>query len=46
MVLYLRVYKPHFFGKNIPSKIGVRLKHGIKKKNVDPPRKSRYHIDD
>jgi hypothetical protein len=26
---YLRVYKPHFFDKNLPSKIGVRLLHGI-----------------
>jgi hypothetical protein len=26
---YLRVYKPHFFDKNLPSKIGVRLMHGI-----------------
>jgi hypothetical protein len=24
---YLRVYKPHIFGKNLPSKIGVRLIH-------------------
>jgi hypothetical protein len=24
-VLYLRVYKPHFFDKNLPPKIGVRL---------------------
>jgi hypothetical protein len=24
---YLRMYKPHFFDKNLPSKIGVRLKH-------------------
>jgi hypothetical protein len=22
---YLRVYKPHFFDKNLPCKIGVRL---------------------
>jgi hypothetical protein len=26
---YLRVYKPHFFDKNLTSKIGVRLMHGI-----------------
>jgi uncharacterized membrane protein len=26
---YLCVYKPHFFDKNLPSKIGVRLVHGI-----------------
>jgi hypothetical protein len=26
---YLRVYKQHFFDKNLPSKIGVRQKHGI-----------------
>jgi hypothetical protein len=26
---YLRVYKPHFFDKNLPSKIGVRLIHGM-----------------
>jgi hypothetical protein len=39
------VYKPNFFGENLPSKIGVRLIQGIKK-NRDPPRKSRYHIDD
>jgi hypothetical protein len=26
---YLRVYKPLFFYKNLPSKIGVRLIHGI-----------------
>jgi hypothetical protein len=23
------VYKPHFFDKNLPSKIGVRFFHGI-----------------
>jgi hypothetical protein len=40
---YLRVYKPHFFDKNLTSKIGVRLIHGIK--NQDPPRKGRYHTD-
>jgi hypothetical protein len=28
---YLRMYKPHFFDKNLPSKIGVRLIHGVKK---------------
>jgi hypothetical protein len=28
---YLRVYKPHSFDKNLPSKIGVWLIHGIKK---------------
>jgi hypothetical protein len=38
---YLRVYKPHFFDKNLPSKIGVRLIHGIKK-NIDLPRKISY----
>jgi hypothetical protein len=27
---YLRMYKPHFFGKNLPPKIGVRLIHGVK----------------
>jgi hypothetical protein len=42
---YLRVYKPHFSDTNLPSKIGVRLIHGILK-NVAPPRKSRYTIDD
>jgi hypothetical protein len=26
---YLRVYKPHFFDKNLPSKIGVQLIYGI-----------------
>jgi hypothetical protein len=26
---YLRVYKPHFFDKNFPAKIGMRLIHGI-----------------
>jgi hypothetical protein len=26
---YLRVYEPHFFDKNFPSKIGLRLMHGI-----------------
>jgi hypothetical protein len=30
-VPYLRVYKLHFSDKNLPSKIGVRLVHGIKK---------------
>jgi hypothetical protein len=25
----LRVCKPYFFDKNLPSKIGVRLTHGI-----------------
>jgi hypothetical protein len=40
---YLRVYKPHF-DKNSPSKIEVRLIHGIK--TLHPPRKSRYHTDD
>jgi hypothetical protein len=30
------------FSTNLPSKIGVRLKHGIKK-NLDTPRKSRYY---
>jgi hypothetical protein len=30
-VPYLRVYKPHFFDKNLPSKIGVRLIYGINK---------------
>jgi hypothetical protein len=29
LALYLRVYKPHFFEKNLPSKIGVWLIHGI-----------------
>jgi hypothetical protein len=28
-VPYLRVYKPLFFDKNLPSKIGVWLKHGV-----------------
>jgi hypothetical protein len=41
---YLRVYKPHFFDKNLHSKIGVRLFTELK--DQDPPRKSRYHIDD
>jgi hypothetical protein len=27
-VTYLCVYKPHFFDKNLPSKIRVRLLHG------------------
>jgi hypothetical protein len=36
---YLCVYKPH-----LPSEIGVRLIHGIK--NLHPPRKSCYHIND
>jgi hypothetical protein len=31
-ILYLLLYKPHFFDKNLPSKIGVRLIHGIKKR--------------
>jgi hypothetical protein len=31
-VPYLRVHKPHFFDKNLPSKIGERLIHGILKK--------------
>jgi hypothetical protein len=44
--MYLRVYKPHFSGKNLSSKIGVRLIHGVKNKDLDPSRKSRYHIDD
>jgi hypothetical protein len=26
---YLRVYKTHFFDRNLPSKIGVRLIHGM-----------------
>jgi hypothetical protein len=26
---YLHMYKPHFFDKNLPFKIGVRLIHGI-----------------
>jgi hypothetical protein len=26
---YLRVYKPHFFDKNLPSRIGVRLINGV-----------------
>jgi hypothetical protein len=29
MIPYLRVHKPHFFDKNLPSKTGVRLMHGI-----------------
>jgi hypothetical protein len=44
-VTYLRVYKPHVFDKNLPSKIGLRQMHGMKK-SLDPPRKSRYHADD
>jgi hypothetical protein len=28
-ITYLRVYKPHFFDKNLPSEIGVLLIHGI-----------------
>jgi hypothetical protein len=41
------MYKRHFFDKNLPSKIGVRLKHGIlKNENLDPPRKSLYQKDD
>jgi hypothetical protein len=46
MLSYLRVYKPHFSDKNLLSKIGVRLIRGIKKNNLDTPRKSRYLIDD
>jgi hypothetical protein len=42
---YLRVYKPHFFVKNLPSKIGVYTRN-LKKENPDPPRKSRYHTED
>jgi hypothetical protein len=26
---YLHVYKPHFFVKNLPFKIGMRLIHGM-----------------
>jgi hypothetical protein len=40
----LRVYKSHFFDKNLPSKVVVRLIHGIKK--LDPPRKRCYPIDE
>jgi hypothetical protein len=29
MIPYLGVKKPHFFYKNLPSKIGARLMHGI-----------------
>jgi hypothetical protein len=29
VVPYLRLYKPHFFDKNLPSKIGMRLTNGI-----------------
>jgi hypothetical protein len=29
IIPYLRVCKLHFFDKNLPSKIGVRLIHGI-----------------
>jgi hypothetical protein len=45
---YLRVYKTHFFDKNLPSEIGVRLftESLKKKKNLDPPRKGHYHIED
>jgi hypothetical protein len=39
---YLRMYKQHFFDKNLPSKIGCGLYTELKK-NVDLPRKSRYH---
>jgi hypothetical protein len=28
---YLRVFQPHFFDKNLPSKMWVRLIHGILK---------------
>jgi hypothetical protein len=46
-LLYLHVYKPHFFDKNLPSKIGVQLVHGTLKNNLDRPiKKSRYHVDD
>jgi hypothetical protein len=31
VIPHLRVYKPHFFDKNLPSKIGMRLVHGILK---------------
>jgi hypothetical protein len=29
VLLYLHVYKPHIFDKNLPYKIGVQLIHGI-----------------
>jgi hypothetical protein len=43
------VYKLHFFDKNLPSKIGVRFIHGFFKflfRKLDPPRRSRYPIED
>jgi hypothetical protein len=42
---YLRVYKQHFFHKNLPSKTGVRLIHGFLEK-LYPPKRSHYSIDD
>jgi hypothetical protein len=41
---YLRVYNPHFFDKNLPSKIGCGLYTEFKE--LDPPRKIRYHTGD
>jgi hypothetical protein len=32
---YLRVYKLHFFDKNLPSKIGARLVHGHRIKKTE-----------
>jgi hypothetical protein len=39
------ISRTFFFHQNLPSKMGVRLAHGIKN-NQDPPRKSRYDTDD
>jgi hypothetical protein len=41
---YLRVYKPHFLTRLCPPKLGCGLYTEFK--NLVPPRKSRYHIDD
>jgi hypothetical protein len=48
-IYYICVYKLHFFDKNLPSKIEVRLIHGILciflKKELVPKKKS-YPVDD
>jgi hypothetical protein len=41
---YLHVYKPHFLTRICTPKFGCGFYTGFKK--LDPPRKSRYHIDD
>jgi hypothetical protein len=51
-VPYLYVDKPHFFDKNLPSKIGVWLIHGMlcfpppRKTRSSKGKKSHYPIDD